>query len=114
MMPDLDFPPGLLDYFAAREERRQQDIAAALPSLERRMAEFVAAHAGEPGLPVVLARMIREVAIQAWVRSAPPSAQIPKGSVILFETLYACRSFDDLCPAWRIFDGRQEEEDDDG
>lgn len=109
-MPDLDLPDGLLDYFAAREEQRERDIAGALPGLEQRMAEFVTAHAGEPGLPIVLARMIREAAVQAWVRASPITGQVPKDSVILYETLHSCRTVDDLCPAWRIFDGRNRDE----
>lgn len=115
MTPEAEFPNGLLDYFAARKEQRELDIAAALPNLEARMAEFVTAHVGEPGLPIVLARMIREAAVQAWARVARTKAEIPEHSVILYETLSSCRTFSDLCPAWRIFDGQHlddEEEND--
>lgn len=111
-MPDLDFPPGLLDYFAAREEQRERDIAGALPDLEQRMAEFVTAHAGGPGLPVVLARMIREAAVQAWARATPCSERVPTDSVIFYETLCTIRS-GESCAAWRIFDGRHVEEEGD-
>ena len=111
-MPDVT-PDMLVAYFAAREDRRQQEIAAALPQLEEQMAGFLAEHAADPSLPQFLARLIRESAIQAWVRSASPDARIPTDSVILYETLYACRANDDKCPAWRVFDGRQLEDGDD-
>jgi hypothetical protein len=113
-MSEADFREGLPGYFAARQEQHERDIKAALPDLERQMAEFVTAHAGEGGLPVALARMIREVATAAYVRGAmyasPRRVELPRDSVMLFEALETIRYHGDLYPAWRIFTSRQLEE----
>jgi hypothetical protein len=29
---------------------------------------------------------------------------------VLWDTMHYVREFDDACPAWRVFDGRDEEE----
>lgn len=103
-------------YFEAREEQRQHDVAEAYPALERQMAGFLEAFADDEQLPVYVARMIRETAVAAYVRGRMHAGGIgtttPKDSVMFFEALETVRSHDDLYPAWRAFDGRNEEDDD--
>ena len=116
-MPEASFQERLLAYFTTRQEQRERDIASALPELERQMTEFVAAHTGEAGLPIVLARMIREAAVAAYVRGTmyanPTRVGPPKDDVMLFEAMETIRGNSDLYPAWRIFTSRQLEDDDD-
>lgn len=115
-MPDVT-PDMLVAYFAAREDRRRQEIAAALPRLEEQIRTFLAEHGGDAGAPALLAGMIREVAVQAhargvWDAGGKREDNRPD-SVVLWDTLHYVREFHDLCPAWRMFDGRQLEEEND-
>lgn len=111
-MPDVT-PDMLAGYFAARAEQRQHEVAEALPQLEERMAVFLDEHATDASLGKFIARMIREVAVAAYVRGGMHGRVEPPGdSVMLFEALETIRSMGDLYPAWRVFDGRNEEEND--
>ena len=112
-MPDVT-PDMLANYFAAREEQRQQEIRDALPQLEEQVRTFLTAHAADSSLPQFLARLIRETAVAAYIRGGMHGrVEPPADSVMLFEALETIRSMGDLYPAWRAFDGRDEEENDD-
>lgn len=106
----------LARYFAAREEQRRDDIAQALPDLEQQMRTFLAEHGTDTDTPALLAGMIREAAVIAYGRgvwqTGGTGKDEPPRSVVFYDTLHYCRSFDDICPAWRVFDGRNEEDDD--
>ena len=111
-MPDVT-PEALADYLTAREEQREREIAAALPDLERAMAVFVEAHAGDPSLGRFLARLVRETAVAAYVRGGLRMGAPPPGDSVMFHAaLETARSNEDLYPAWRVFDGRHLEEGD--
>ncbi|MFY1686379.1 hypothetical protein [Plantactinospora sp. WMMB782] len=85
-----DFPPGLLDYFAARERQRAETVNRALATLspfER--------------------RLVREAAVMGYVRGAMAGhldgrqgreQEIPKDATILVEVVGACISMDELYP----------------
>lgn len=107
----------LARYFEAREEERQHEIAEAYPALERQMARFLEVFADDENLPAYVARMIWETAVAAYVRGRMHASGIgtppPKDSVMFFETLETVRAHDDLYPAWRVFDGRHNEEEGD-
>lgn len=113
-MPAID--EGMARYLAARDQRRQQEIEAAYPSLEAALSAFVAGHRDDPGLPVVLARMLREMAVAAFVRgtmhTGVPYREIrqPPDAVMLHEALETIRSMDDLYPAFSLFDRRHGEQ----
>lgn len=114
-MPEID--EGLLRYLTAREEQHQRETAEAWPKLERDVEAFVAAHPNDPGLPKLMARLIREVAVAAFVRGTMHAAGrslmeavIPPDPVIVAQALETCRSMD--YAGFRIFDGRSGEDDD--
>lgn len=104
---------GLSRYLAAREQKRERDIESAYPDLEAALTAFVASHREDPGLPVLLARLMREMAVAAFVRgtmhaAGVPYSQIqqPRGAVMLHAALETIRSMEDLYPAFALFDGR--------
>lgn len=115
-MPDVD--EGLLRYLAAREEQHQRETEEAWPKLERDVEAFMAAHPGDPGLPKLMARLIREAAVAAFVRGTMHAGGrsltevvIPPDPVIVAQALETCRSMD--YAGFRIFDGRGGEVGDD-
>ncbi len=104
-------PDMLAAYFAARENQRRREIAVALPQLEEQMATFLAEYAADPSLPQFLTRLIREATVAAYVRGGMHGrVELPGDSVMLFEALETVCGNADLYPAWRMFDGRQLEE----
>lgn len=112
---------GLLRYLAARDQERQREIENAYPNLEAALTAFVAEHRDDPGLPVLLARMVREMAVGGFVRGAMHAADVPRGelqqprdTVMLHAALETIRSMDDLYPAFALFDGRGAPRDDEG
>lgn len=112
----LEISDAMLRYFDARDAQHDREIKAALPELEEQMRGFLGEHRDDPNLPVFLARMIRETAVIAASRgrwyAGGGTGDAPKDSVVLWDTLHYVREFPDLCPAWRIFDGRDAEADD--
>ena len=112
-MPDVT-PDALADYFTAHEEQRRQENRGTFPGLERQLTAYLAEHAGDPHLGNLLARMIWEAAIVAfgrgiWQAGGSVKDDLP-GPEVLWDTMHYVREFDDACPAWRVFDGRDEEE----
>lgn len=114
-MTEID--EGLLRYFAAREEQHQRETEEAWPKLERDIEAFMAAHPTDPGLPKLMARLIREAAVAAFVRGTMHAGgrslmevTIPPDSVIVAQALETCRSMD--YAGFRIFDGRGCEDND--
>lgn len=106
----------LARYLEAREEQRRHEIAEAYPALERQMAGFLEVFAADENLPAYVARMVWETAVAAYVRGRMHAGGIgtppPKDGVMFFEALETVRANDDLYPAWRVFDGRNEDDDD--
>lgn len=107
-MPEFD--EGLLRYLTAREEQHQRETTEAWPKLERDVEAFMAAHPGDPGLPKLMARLIREAAVAAFVRGTMHAGGtslmevvIPPDPVIVAQALETCRSMD--YAGFRIFDG---------
>jgi len=115
-MPDVT-PAMLNAYFDTRDKQRQQEIAEAYPALERQMAGFIEAFADDEHLAAYLARMIRETAVAAfahgvWQAGGGKADMLPDGRVFR-DALHDLREFSDLYPAWRAFDARGLEEEDD-
>ena len=112
----LEISDAMLQYFEVRDAQRDREIQVTLPELEARMRGFLEEHRDAQNLPVVLTRMIREAAVIAaargrWYAGGKPE-DTPKDSFVLWETLHYVREFGDVCPAWRLFDGRGSEGDD--
>lgn len=103
----------LLRYFAIRDEQQQEEIGQALPQLEERMRAFLHERRDDPDLPAILARMIREMAVISGSRgrflAGGRIEDAPKDSFVLWDALHYVREYDDVCPAWRIFDRRDSE-----
>lgn len=110
--PEMD--ARLLQYLAAREADRQQAIERAQPELETALAAFIDRYRDDPGLPVLLARMLKECAVAAFVRGTMRAGgwneQLPEDSAMFYQALETLRSMSDLYPAWRLFDGRDSED----
>lgn len=107
----------IVRYLGAREQQRQQEIENAYPQLEAALTAFAAEHRDDPGLPVLLARMIHEVAVTGFVRgtmfaAGKPFSQIrqPRDVEMLHAALETLRSVPDLYPAFAFFDGRVPED----
>lgn len=101
-------------YFEARQREREQDIAASLPRLAVDLRDYLNAHRDDAGLPALLARMVRETAVAAFVRGTMHAGgvdvQQPKDSVMFHAALETLRGMPDLYPAWERFDGRDQGE----
>lgn len=115
-----DIHEGVLRYLAAREQQRQHEIENAYPELEAALTAFAAEHRDDPGLLVLLARMMREIAVAGFVRGTMSAAgkpwseiQQPHDSVMLHSALETIRSMSDLYPAFALFDGRNQGEEGD-
>lgn len=113
-MPEPQFPPGLLDYFAIREVQRRREINECWPRLESDIAAFMNAHPDDPGLPKLVARLIREAAVAAYVcgmrQAGGSNAYTPPDVEILHRALGTCRSMSDLYPGFALFDGKTDED----
>lgn len=83
----------LIQYFATREQQRDQQVRRILATLSDREQQLV-----------------REAAVMGYVRgsmSAHPSLEIPKDAAIVWEVIDACRAMPDL---YRTITGWVEED----
>ncbi len=112
-----DFPAGLLDYFAAREQQRQHDIDQAWPQLQADIDGFVTRFRDSPDLAGGVAKLVRELAVAAFVRGTIHGpfvrADAPTDNFMLHAARETTQSMSDLYPAWALLDGRTETEEDD-
>lgn len=112
-----DLSPRLLCYFTKREEQRQHDIEQAWPTLQADIAGFIGRHRDHPVFAAVVAKLVRELAVAAFVRGTMWAAGVPVSelkqpadSVMLHQARETTRSMFELYPAWALLDGRTETE----
>jgi hypothetical protein len=116
-----DFPAGLLDYFAVREQQRQDDIEQAWPHLQCDVTRFIEQHRTDPNLGPAVAKLVRELAVAAFVRGTMHAVGLsrseleqPSDSFMLFVARETTASMFEQFPAWALLDGRTDNEDVDG
>jgi hypothetical protein len=110
----VEFPPGLLDYFAVRERQRQADIDQAWPQLQADVAGFLDRFRDSPHLAHGVAKLVRELAIAAFVRGSMygpfTRSDAPTDSFMLYVARETTQDMPGIYRTFALLDGRTETE----